>query len=282
MPSIYWSNIVKNQWMAHNKARAEVAMGEWTSTLLSGSPEFTFQQNKLESISPEELLLEKKYKTSIGGAFYVGVSKLSANRFCYGFEVKAVLKGISVNRKESNKELLNADDTFLVYQKHQLLGKVTYSMNVEYYKNLELSACVRLGYFSTNRIMPYIKFGGSANRNEYRELRIDTASDLSVQRFDDSVYAEYLSTTYLKDIKPSNYTVPKKKQWYAAINVGPGVDYFVSRKFFTRFEYEFKMAFSSRSSTLSNVNADEDIYKAYGLRYQDIEHCISIGFGVYL
>ncbi|MDR1207931.1 MAG: hypothetical protein LBJ89_01110, partial [Holosporales bacterium] len=124
MPSIYWSNIVKNQWMAHNKARAEAAIGEWTSSLLGENPEFNFQHNKIESISPEVLLLEQKYRRSTGGAFYIGTAKLLENRFCYGIELKAMFKRIYVKRNEQNKELLNADDTFIVYQKHHLMGKI--------------------------------------------------------------------------------------------------------------------------------------------------------------
>lgn len=282
MPSIYWSNVVKNHWMMHNKARADAAMGDWNASLLTVKPEMTFQQDKLEAASPEVLLLEQKYKGAVGGAFYVGATKLYENRFCYGAELKFVIKGVSVKREEQNKELLNADDAFIVYQMHHLVGKVTYSMNIEYHKNFELSGSIRLGYFPTNRIMPYVKLGGAAHQNEYKHLRIDTATTLGHERFDDDAYLEYFLSTYLKAMKASIYSVPKKTQWYASINIGTGADYFISRKVFTRLEYEFKIAFSSRSSTLSGVNVDEDIYKAYGLRYQDKEHCLSLGIGVYL
>jgi opacity protein-like surface antigen len=282
MPSVYWNNIVRQQWMVQNKARADVAIGEWNASVLPVNPEVTFSRSKIEGIAPEVLLLEQKYKIGPGGALYAGAAKITTARFYYGAELKFVVKGISIKRSSQNNELFNGDDAFIVYHLHRILGKVTYSMDFEYQKSYECSASVRLGYFPTNRILGYAKFGVSVHKNKYKDLRIKTATTLSVVRYDDDAYLEYFESTFLKGVNASSYSIPKKSQLYASLNLGVGADYFLSRRIFLRAEYEFKIAPSSRLSSQEDANANEDIYKAFSLRYQDKEHCFSLGVGVYL
>jgi opacity protein-like surface antigen len=155
-------------------------------------------------------------------------------------------------------------------------------MNFEYQKVSEYSASVKLGYFSTNRILGYAKFGLSLHKNEYKDLRINTATTMDVVRYDDDAFLDYFKSTFLNGVKASSYSIPKKSQLYVSFNLGVGVDYFLTRRIFIRAEYEFKIAPSSRLSSMENTNADEDIYNAFSLRYQDKEHSISMGFGVYL
>jgi opacity protein-like surface antigen len=281
MPSLYWTNIVRQHWMENNKARMVGAEG-WYASGMASPPELPPVQQRIESMAPEVLLLKQLTKYGIAGSLYFGGGKVTSNRFYYGGECKVILKNITEKREETGNELLNADDEFIVYLAHKISGKVTYSMNLAYHKKFETSFSFRLGYFATNRLLGYVRLGTSVHRNTYDELRINTAHNLTYQRFDDDTVNEYWNKTFIKTITPTQYSTPKYTQHYMAINLGTGVDFFLTRKLFARLEYEYKISISSKSNSLSDANPEEDIYKAFGLRYQDKEHCVSFGLGVYL
>jgi hypothetical protein len=267
--------------MEQNKARTDVAESSWNINEMAPMPEVQFIQQEIETTAPEVALINR-YVSGIGGFLFFGVGKVTETRFYCGGECTVGFKNIEATRKNEKGELLNADDTFIVYIGHQLFGKVTYTLNLKYYKTFEGSAGLKLGYFFTNRLLAFVKLGSSLHRNTYKELNIDTASTLDGQRYDDETFPHQWEKHYLASVTPLQYKSPKYTQYYSSLNLGLGCNFFLTRKAFICLGYEYKMAISSDICSKLDTSIEDDVYKAYGLRYQDREHCISLGFGFYV
>jgi hypothetical protein len=64
------------------------------------------------------------------------------------------------------------------------------------------------------------------------------------------------------------------------MNMGIGIEHNLRQNWFMRLEYEFDFSFANKLKLFSDQKLDlNNLPLEYALRIQDIDNCISLGFG---
>lgn len=286
-PDIKWTNVFR-QWIDEQLIRKDAAWDTFNDIVVTELPEESLLSKQFANVSPE-ISLYNKTQSAWGVALWCGFGKMVPSRFYYSVEGGVTYKKLSIdtadNKNQKNKESQIKtiqkipEDTF--FYRHILNGDVVYSSIVKYKKYFEFNLNLRLGYCPTNRFMGTIFLGVGIHPSKFDQVFATTvSSSFDVYRINDDQDKDYWQNDYFnKNFPKGEYKVIDGTYYCASLNLGAGVDYFVTSKTFVRCEYQYKTSFSRTLRSSSDALPTSDLYASYSLRYQDHEHCLSFGLG---
>lgn len=238
---------------------------------------------RFEALNPEITLLDKLLQGG-GLILWAGVGRRTEKRFYYGCEIDLSYKGLSADIKDEQRIVFSESGEGVLYLRNLISGTVTSSSTVAFSKHWEAALKLRLGFFSTDRFLGFVSCGVSVHCNIFDSCRVDIKPQMNLTHLNDE-YSNSSSalikwnSTWVKSLTDQQYFVTTGQHCFASLNIGLGCDYFVRPKVFVRLEYQYKFAFANHLRFSHYTDVTEDSYKAYAIRYQDGEHCLSLGLG---
>ncbi|MDR0632875.1 MAG: hypothetical protein LBF84_01925 [Holosporales bacterium] len=232
--------------------------------------------NNLFLVQNAEKILFDKWHTGTGVSIWAGRNISLPENFYVGCEVEIKYSKIKMKDVSQQMPLLHfADITF--FYRHGFSGSSSFSTDVTCAKNVAIDASIRIGFFPSKRTLTYFKIGIGVHQYVFDKFSILVENDISMRRFDDQGEVQPIFNAFPRLVE---YSTLADRTFAFSMNLGLGVEHDLQQNWFMRLEYECDFGFANKLKLFSDQTLDfNELPLEYALRSQDIDNCISLGFG---